>query len=253
MLQLLLSASVFTFCSWNNWGHLVCALSDLMKGSWSCMFCPSDLVFCLEDAKCEQNMGIAFGSLTACLRAHLANVDCSLSFWNADAQSHFLGLKPSWSWAEAIKIPRYTLNTKGCSWAFSSSTWSHGFPCPLVKILVCNLQLCKSSTLRCIFKIQLRWPAGSCSQKCWNWYFFPPGWRLLHEGFFLLSEKPEPSLSFFSLATLMSGECPCWQRGGCGAVARVMGTAPPPLFVGVGVWCPVSLASCLNLTVQDSL
>lgn len=36
-------------------------------------------------------------------------------------------------------------------------------------------------------------------------------------------------------------------------MARVMGTAPPPLLVDMGVWFPVSLASCLNLTEQGSL
>lgn len=36
-------------------------------------------------------------------------------------------------------------------------------------------------------------------------------------------------------------------------MARVMGTASPPLFVDMGIWFPVSLASCRNLTLQDGL
>lgn len=41
------------------------------------VFRSSDLVFNFELPKCERSMGIAFGFLTACLRAHFTNMDCS--------------------------------------------------------------------------------------------------------------------------------------------------------------------------------
>lgn len=45
--------------------------------NWSCMFCSNGLAF--NFAKREQSMDIAFGFLTAHLRAHFTNMDCSLS------------------------------------------------------------------------------------------------------------------------------------------------------------------------------